>query len=92
MVTMAGIESDGEYRGPSREEIESLCLLHAMGERGCLTTDLAKGLGLSPALASRLVHAVTPLVQAGWVEVQDDRFSVTDAGAAWLADRLAALL
>lgn len=75
-------------RGPSREEIESLCILHAIGARGCRGSELATRLGLSPALAGLVSESIGPLVSAGWVEQEEERISRTDRGSRWLKQRL----
>ncbi len=84
-------EEANQRRGPSREEIETLCILHAVGRRGCHTSDLPARFGLSPALADVLAEATAPLCAAGWLSVEDDRVATTDAGDRYLAERLAEL-
>jgi hypothetical protein len=72
----------------SRCEIESLCLVHAIGASGCSAVELPERLGLAPSLAPILSQCVVELIQAGWIEAIDGRFTVTDAGRAALADAL----
>ncbi len=76
---------------PSREEIESLCIVHAAGLTWCSLTELAARLGLSRDLSSVMADAVAPLVAAGRVELQDGMVRATDAGWDWLQRRLAEL-
>ncbi len=83
---------DDEKPGPSREEIETLCILHAVGPHGCPVHDLARLLGLSPGLAPAVAAGVEPLIRAGWVDRRDDQFSLTDTGQEWLKARLSDLL
>lgn len=85
---------DGEKSAPSRAEIETLCILHAIGPRGCYAMNLAELLGLSPELALAVADGVEPLVASGWVDVdvQGERFSLTDAGRDLLKTRLSYLL
>jgi DNA-binding MarR family transcriptional regulator len=83
---------DNKKRGPSREEIESLCILHAVGPHGCLVRDLATLLGLSAGIASAVAAGVEPLIRAGWVDRRDDQFSLTEPGREWLKNRLSELL
>lgn len=82
----------GENRGPSREEIEILCILHAIGQHGCRADNLATLLGLSPGLASAVADGIGPLISAGWVDLHDDHLSLTDAGFQRLTHRLLELL
>lgn len=77
---------------PSREDIECLCILHAVGKGGCFVADLAGLLGLSPGLSPAISEGIKPLIAAGWLQLHDDRLTRTDQGAAWLQDRLAAFL
>ncbi len=83
---------DGRNLPPSREEIETLCILHAIGLHGCQADDLATLLGLSPGLASAVAESVQPLISLGWVDLNDNHFSLTDAGHQWLKQRRSALL
>lgn len=83
---------DGQKPAPSREEIETLCILHAIGPHGCHVDDLAALLGLSPGLASVVAAGIQPLIFAGWVELHDTQFSLTDAGREWLQERRSTLL
>lgn len=76
-------------RSLSRSEIESLCLVHAIGSSGCSENELPERLGLAPSLAPVLAQCVGELIQAGWIGTVDGRFTVTDAGRAALADTLA---
>lgn len=84
---------DGDKRrGPSREEIENLCMLHAVGPRGCRMGDLPARLGLSATLVSAVAECVEILIRLGWLEQHDDdHLLLTDAGHAWLGERLADL-
>jgi hypothetical protein len=82
----------GKNRGPSREEIETLCVLHAVGPHGCPEGGLAARLGLSPALASAVAEGIAPLIRAGWVDLQDDQLSLTESGNRRLRERLSELL
>lgn len=78
---------DDEPRGPTREEIETLCLLHVIHQHGCRASDLAALLGLSPGLAATVAQCAEPLVKAGWVDAKEDRLSLTSAGEQWLHER-----
>ncbi|MEK6607997.1 MAG: hypothetical protein AABZ30_10080 [Myxococcota bacterium] len=82
---------DGESHGPSRAEIEILCILHAVGPRGCPVGELAMRLGLSPALASAVAEGAQALVSTGWLELDDEQLALTDAGRARLTQRLSDL-
>jgi predicted transcriptional regulator len=83
---------DDKKSGPSREEIESLCILHAIGVAGCRVNDLARMLGISAGLAFAVAASVEPLIRAGWVERCEDQLSLTVAGHGWLMKRLSELL
>jgi hypothetical protein len=76
---------------PSREEIEYLCLVHAVGPDGCATPKLAQRLGLSPELSQCIDEAVVVLLQDGRLESSCDSLTVTAAGREWLQRRLAEL-
>lgn len=80
--------SDGDRVLVSRCEIESLCMIRAIPVDGCGVDELPGRLGLSPVLAQAVAEAIVPLVNAGRVQVQDDRVVVTVAGRAWLLKRL----
>jgi hypothetical protein len=75
---------------PSRGLVEILCILHAIGTRGCPFGDVAGRLGLSETLSSVVAEGVRPLVLTGLLAVDEARFTVTDAGQEmlnpWLAD------
>ena len=88
-MTARGTSREEERRGPSREEIETLCVLHAVGADGCWTGDLAERLGLSPSLAALVAGGMDPLIRKGWLEERNGRFVVTDVGQEWLSQRLA---
>jgi hypothetical protein len=83
---------DVQNLSPSREEIETLCILHAIGPHGCHTYDLATQLGLSPGLAQVVADGIQPLISLGWVDLNDNHFSLTESGHAWLEERRSALL
>jgi len=90
MNPMPGIALE-EDRGPSRAEIETLCVLHAVGELGCRVGELPARLGLSSSLTATIKAAIEPLVAAGWLKVEDDLITATAAGAEHLRRRLAEL-
>ncbi len=76
---------------PSRSEIETLCVLHAVGSSGCRTGELAARLGLSATLAEVVAEGMEGLVIVGLLERVDGRFTVTDRGRETLTRRLAEL-
>ena len=82
------VSDEDEHRGPSREEIEVLCILHAVDARVSSASELAGSLGLSPALASAAAVAAHTLVTAGWLRLVEDRFQLTDDGREHLTRRL----
>lgn len=81
----------GTKRGPSRAEIETLCILHAIGRHGCPANELVTRLGLSPTLGPVVAGCIGPLVDAGWLATKGLEVSVTDAGHRRLRERLAEL-
>lgn len=83
--------TEAKRAGPSREEIESLCILHALEPVGASMVDLAARLGLAPGLAPVVAKALEPLVAIGCVETSGDSASATDAGREWLRRRLSEL-
>ena len=78
----------------SRADIESLCILNAVGDDTCTPRQLAERLGLSGALATVLVDALQELSAAGLLASPEGDiggpYSVTEDGVAWMAERLAA--
>lgn len=70
---------------PSRDEIESLCILHVIALGPHNDVELATRLGLSAALAPAVGEAVQRLVDAGWVEGEPKH--LTEAGRQRLAAR-----
>lgn len=83
--------SDEATTNPSREEIETLCLLYAVGEGRRSLTDLTSRLGLSPALVGAVTESIQPLVTAELLELDEQGVTRTDAGARHLDDRLRGL-
>lgn len=73
----------------SRAEIETLCLLTAVGSAGCSLAQLPARLGLSPMLEDPLSAATRPLVDTGLLAIDGDRFLVTQRGADLLASAFA---
>lgn len=73
---------------PSRGEIETLCVLHAVGSSGCRANDLAARLGLSATLASVVAHGIERMVFGGLLDSVDDSFRLTERGRDLLMKRL----
>lgn len=84
-------DEDAEGKGPSRELIEKLVLLEAIGTRGCSLEELTVLLGLSMGLVSAVAESTTPLVSDGFVFREGVRVTVTPAGEAWFEQQLAHL-
>lgn len=79
-----------EPSGPhklSRGDIETLCVLHAVGDRGCPASDLAERLGLSATVAPEIAAGMDSLVACGLLTLEENRFSLTEAGRARLEAR-----
>jgi hypothetical protein len=84
-------DSEDNKSRPSREEIETLCILHAVGGVGCDAGDLSVRLGLSTTLASAVAESIQPLVAEGLLQNEDGWIERTDGGDRRLTARLAAL-
>ncbi len=72
----------------TREEIENLCIVHAIGDQGCPLGDLPARLGLSPSLAAAVTESLTGLIGMGWIRRADETLTRTEEGRAWLRRRL----
>ncbi len=76
---------------PSREEVETLCVLHAVGPSGCPVGDLAARLGLSATLAPTIAEGMQTVVRRGLLDRLDERFTWTEHGRELLLRRLTEL-
>lgn len=86
MVANAGASGPrNPQRSLSRESVESLCLLHAIGDR-CEIVDLPARLGLAASLTKVLAEAIAPLVAQGLVLQSGEVLGVTSAGRSWRDD------
>jgi hypothetical protein len=72
----------------SRAEIETLCLLRAVGPDGCAPDQLPPRLGLSGMLEDALSTATRPLIDTGLLAIDNDRIVLTPRGADFLASAL----
>lgn len=91
---MSGMRNEHESKGRmsmtpkvTREEIENLCILHAVGDQGCPLADLPERLGLSPTLVAAVAESLTGLIGLGWL-VRNEKVMLTEEGRAWLGRRL----
>ena len=76
-------------RGPSRADIETLCILHVV-ERGAEgAADIAEALGLARDLAPVVARAIEAVVARGYLTAVEDRVTLTVVGRAWLQERAA---
>lgn len=73
-------DSSGASGKLSRADIETLCVLYVIGDRGCPKGDLAERLGLSPTIAPEIAAGMDSLLRAGLLALEDDEFVLTDAG------------
>lgn len=73
---------------PRRADIETYCLLTAVGTGGCPAHDLAERLGLSPTLAAAVGASTRALEDAGLVIRVDDVLARTEEGNLWLSGAL----
>lgn len=76
---------------PSRGEIETLCVLHAVGASGCRVGDLVARLGLSASLASVVAQGMERVIFSGLLERDEEWFRLTKPGREMLTKRLAEL-
>jgi hypothetical protein len=75
----------------SRAEIETLCVLHAVGPSGCWVGDLTARLGLSASLALVVAQGMERIVFSGLLERDEEWFRLTRPGREMLGKRLAEL-
>jgi hypothetical protein len=91
MMNRMDLQDEGatstEPARPTRAEIETLCMLHAVGD-GCCVEELAKRVGLTGDLACVVTEAIEPLFQSGWLVDLDGVLRVTDAGSQHLRSSL----
>ena len=92
-ISTRGSSSNAAASGRlSRADIETLCILNAVGEGTCTPRQLGERLGLSVDLASVLADVLQELAAGGLLVQQVGEvggpYSVTAEGAAWMADRL----
>lgn len=73
----------------SRAGIETLCVLHAVGEDGCPASELAARLGLSPTIAPEIAAGMDSLVRSGLLDLEEGLFTLTEAGRTRLECRAA---
>jgi coproporphyrinogen III oxidase-like Fe-S oxidoreductase len=81
---------DSERRRPSREDIETFCILQVVGPGSLDIAQLPVRLGLSHAHAGALEEAIAPLVERGWLARDENEICVTEAGSKWAAALLTA--
>jgi hypothetical protein len=92
MANYHGVAHDEDKpSGPSRADIETLCLLYAVGVAGRTAEELAHRLGLAAGLAGAVGEAAGTLIDGGWLEAHGDRFVLTVEGRNHLVRRLAGL-
>lgn len=72
----------------TREEIETMCVLHAASSGSCRAGELAGRLGLSSELGPAVLESILPLISAGWLRQHDDCVILSDQGREWLDGRL----
>lgn len=75
-----GAEPEAPMTKLSRGDIETLIVLHVVGEDGCPIAELATRLGLSRTIASEMAAGMDSLVTAGLLKVEEDCFHLTDSG------------
>lgn len=82
MNASAQAEETKSPKGPSRQLIEELCLLGAVGSAGCTVDELTRRLGLSPLLSKAVEKSAMTLVGQGYLSVAEAQISQTEAGRA----------
>ena len=83
--------NEGSIHKPSRGEIETLCVLDAVGTSGCRVGDLAARLGLSATLAAVVAQGMERVIFAGLLERDEESFRLTKQGCEMLTRTLAEL-
>ena len=76
---------------PTREEIETLCVLHVIGVSGSPVAEVAALLGLSGELASVVANGLIAIERAGWLKIDGDVVTRTARGQEYLERRVAEL-
>jgi hypothetical protein len=77
------VESEGAKKGskgPSRQVIEELCLIGAVGSGGCTVHELTDRLGLSPLLAEVVEKSARTLELQGYLSFKDGHIYPTEPG------------
>lgn len=69
-----------ESSKPSRAEIETLCVLYALGTRERTVRELIARLGVRTERISIVAGALAPLVASGWIAQDGEVLRRTDAG------------
>jgi hypothetical protein len=64
----------------SRGDVEVLCVLYVVGEKGCPVAQVAQRLGLSPSISAQIVEGVISLVNDGLLVQEGDQLKLTSAG------------
>ena len=77
-------ESNDSGPALSRAQVETLCLIRAVGPAGGAAREICGRLGLSLSLSEAVTEAATALVQQGLLVHDEDRgaYVVTDGGRA----------
>jgi hypothetical protein len=75
----------------SREDIERLCILYAVGPGCSGPCELAERLGLSLSLCNEVIEAILPLENTGMLESVEGRILLTEVGSEYLTESLAQL-
>ncbi len=82
MNTSDQSEETKNPKGPSRQVIEELCLLGAVGSGGCTVDELTRRLGLSPLLSEAVEKSAMTLVRQGYLSLTEAQIWQTEAGQA----------
>lgn len=64
----------------SRGDIETLIVLHVVGDDGCPVSELAARLGLSDTIAAEISTGMESLVTSGLLAVEEGCFHLTETG------------
>ena len=65
----------------SRADVETLCLLHAVGRDGARAATVTDRLGLSPAATGAVTSALCKLIALELVDLDADWFRLSPEGA-----------
>lgn len=88
---MSADESHEDTKRLSREDIETLCVLEALGEGRCESGVLAMRLGFDTQHADVVRAAAVAISKKGYVTLDEASVTRTPEGTGWLRECLTAI-